>query len=71
MAVVRFIIFIKRATVNGAFVFYIYKTRSASPFTCAGFGRNVPLPVARFVRTTSSGALPFVYLKFYVSHSYF
>jgi hypothetical protein len=29
------------------------------------------LPVARFVRAIGSGALPFVYLKFYGSHSYF
>jgi hypothetical protein len=31
----------------------------------------VPLPVVRFVRVTDSDALPFVYLKFYDSHSYF
>jgi hypothetical protein len=36
-----------------------------------GFGRNAPLAVARFVRATDSGALPFVYLKFYGSHSSF
>jgi hypothetical protein len=31
LAVARFIIFTKRATVSGAFASYIYKTRSAFP----------------------------------------
>jgi hypothetical protein len=50
----------------------IYTKRAALlHLTCAGFGRNAPLSVASFVRATDNGALPFIYLKFYVSHSYF
>jgi hypothetical protein len=68
LAVTRFIIFIKRAIASGAFAFYIYKTRNASPSHLRGVWMK---PVARFVHSTDSGALPFVYLKFYDSHSYF
>jgi hypothetical protein len=60
--VAHFIIFMKRVTASGAFASYIYKTRSASPSHLCGVWMK---------RATSSGALPFVYLKFYSSHSYF
>jgi hypothetical protein len=39
------------------------------------FLRNASLPVARFIifmkHATDNSALPFVYLKFYISHFYF
>jgi hypothetical protein len=52
----------QRAIISDAFASYIYKTRSASPSHLHGFWMK---------RTTGSGALSFVYLKFYGSHSYF
>jgi hypothetical protein len=67
LPVARFIKIGKRATGSGAFTSYINKTRSSSSHICAllvfiaTFGQNA----------TGSGALPFVYLKFYGSHSYF
>jgi hypothetical protein len=62
LTVARFIIFMKRATANDVFASYIYKTRSAFPFHLRGVWTK---------RATASGALPFIYLKFYNSHSYF
>jgi hypothetical protein len=60
LSVAYFIIFIKHAI--GAFASYIYKTRSAFSSHLRGVWKK---------RATVSGALPFVYLKFYNSHSYF
>jgi hypothetical protein len=57
-----FIIFTKRVTASDAFASYIYKTRNASPSHLRGVWTKC---------ATTSGALPFVYLKFYGSHSYF
>jgi hypothetical protein len=62
LLVARFIIFMKRATASGAFASYIYKTRSVSPSHFRGIWTK---------RATGSDALPFVYFKFYGSHSYF
>jgi hypothetical protein len=71
LSVTRFIFFTKRTTGSDAFASYITKRAAPLHLTCVGFGRNAPLAVARFVCATGSGTLPFVYLKFYVSLSYF
>jgi hypothetical protein len=48
LVVTRFIIFMKRATDSGAFISYIYKTRSAFfHLTCTKFERNASLTMTR------------------------
>jgi hypothetical protein len=70
LSVAYFIIFIKHAI--GAFASYIYKTRSASSSHLRGVWTKRATVNDAFhyfmKRATGSGALPFVYLKFYNCH---
>jgi hypothetical protein len=65
----------QRVTGNGVF-HYFYETRHWQWRVCFLYIQNaqrlsISLRGVWTKRATGSGALPFVYLKFYISHSYF